>query len=255
MILADSDPRILARNPMGPPKIRSRYKADLQRVGTIISESVAILSQYCRSGNWDLVRTQVRSTNLIVKGSTNTLDGILTSIHRRYITHNPPLPGARLLGKYLVTDIPRRAKSQVLYAYICGSDALVKDTILELVRPRVIASTNPIITKHSIKEFLDIQSKEHPELNDWSDYLKQRWIRGFLALLRDFGLMHEPPNYDVILPVIRVEAFMFLLQGLLDAGLPPTAVINHEIWKLYLLGQKEIESLIVESQTKSLLQY
>jgi len=160
-----------------------------------------------------------------------------------------------MLSKFLSKDFPISVKSQVLHPYICSSDVLVKDTIMQLIRPKIAISANAVITKSSVMEFLNMQSKIHPELNNWSAYLKQRWTRGLLAVLRDFGLMADPPQYDIVIPVVRTEVFTFLLMGLLDAGFLPTTAINHEIWRLYLLNQKQIELLIIESQSKGWLQY
>ena len=59
------------------------YKANLQRVGAAISETIVLLGEYARHGDWNWVRTAALQDNLLQKGSSETVIGILKAVKRR----------------------------------------------------------------------------------------------------------------------------------------------------------------------------
>lgn len=231
-----------------------RYSANLQRVGSLIPETVNVLTEYHKVKNWRYIRKEVLKGNLIGKGSTNTINGILDSIHKRYVVERSPLPKLSLLAEFLNKDLPSKSKLQVLFPYICASDRLVKDLIASLLWSR-FPSANVRIAKSDVYRFLQNSSKIHPELDAWSEYLKMKWTSSFLALLRDFGLMEKAPRTDIIIPIIRVHAFFFILFGLIESGYSHKECLQHEIWLVYLLSRKRMDDLLIESQANGWLYY
>ena len=95
----------------------------------------------------------------------------------------------------------------------------------------------------------------HPELQTWSDHLRSRWCRGFLALLRYFGLMEPAPSNRLLHPVVRVEAFAFFLLWLLQSGTGPLPALEHPWWDLYLMRDSDKESLLAQAQARGWLYY
>jgi hypothetical protein len=231
------------------------YKADLQRVGSLINESFVVLLEYDKIKDWKQVKEKIVFQNLINKQSSRTTEGILTAIHKRFFRNYEFLPSVELLAKLITKNISKTAKIQLLYPYICESDPLVKNLVLNLVAPRINNQSPSFLTKNDILEFLDKEQKSHPELKRWSDYLKGRWARGFLALLRDFDIMEKAPSDRLIKPSLRIETFTFFMLGLLDKKLSIKEILNNEIWCLYFLKNAEIEHLLVEMQARGWIYY
>lgn len=225
------------------------YKANLQRVGSLIDESLITLAEYAKIGNWQETEKLIYRNNLLNKRSSTTLHGILNAIRKRFLSNHNILPSGNLLAKIVIKNIPRTAKVQALYPYVCESDLLVKKLILDVVAPK-IKSSNFILTKLNILNFIEDEQKNHPELKNWSDYLKGRWIRGFLAFLRDFGIMERAPSNKLHKPLLRVETFAFFMLGLLQKNFAPIEALRNHIWKLYFLEDFELEQLLIDAQIK-----
>lgn len=234
----------------------TRYKADLQRVGSALDESIRFLSEFAKESDWDKVKAKVISENLLQKRSSTTVRGIIRAIRQRYIEAHPPLPEAHLLAKMISSSIPYVAKVQILYPYICDSDTMVKDTILYLVKPTIDNSYSPHLMHNQLSEFLNNQSRSHPEISNWSELLKQRWEQGFFAFLRDCEIMKPAPSLELIRPIIRIEAFtFFMLSLILTYRLPLDDAFDNPVWSLYFLNRREIEEFLVDVQAKGWIEY
>jgi hypothetical protein len=230
------------------------YKADLQRVGSLINESFIVLTEYDKVRDWQQVKESIISQNLLNKQSSQTIQGILTAIHKRFFRKHEFLPPVELLAKFSTKNISKITKIQLLYPYICESDYLIKNMVLNLVANKINQS-QIILTKNEILEFLIKEQKTHPELKKWSDHLKDRWIRGFLAFLRDFNVMEKAPSNKLVKTSLRTETFTFFMLGLLDKKLNTKDVLKNEIWRLYFLKNAEIEHFLVETQDRGWIYY
>jgi len=230
------------------------YKADLQRVGSLINESLMALAEYAKFKNWDATKDIIISQNLLGKKSSQTLKGILAAIQKRFFTSHDTLPKVDILACAVSKNIPRVVKTQILYPYICEADPLIKKLLLNLVGKRIEKSST-LLTKLDVLHFLENEQQTHPELRKWSDYLKGRWVRGFLAFLRDFGIMEKAPSNRLLKPIIRLESFTFFLLNLLDKKVSPAEVFNNEVWILYFLKNDEIEHFLVDAQGRGWIYY
>ncbi len=230
------------------------YKADLQRVGSLINESFIALAEYDKVKNWQQAKENIVSRNLLNKQSSQTTQGILAAIYKRFFKSHEFLPSVDLLAKAITKNISKIAKAQLIYPYICESDLLLKNMLLNLVANK-ISRLQMILTKSDVLEFLEKERKTHPELQKWSDYLKGRWTRGFLAFLRDFNIMAKAPSNKLIKPSLRIEAFSFFMLGLIDKNLKIKKILENEIWNLFFLKNTEIENFIIEMQARGWIHY
>lgn len=231
------------------------YKADLQHAGTAIPETIILLSEYLKHQDWKHLRVSVLKRNLLKKRSSVTASNFLRAVRRRFFVDHSPLPSADSVAYAMVADMPRVAKSQILYPYVCKADALVEQLVLRLVKPRLEGFFSSDLTKEDVVNFLREESLSHLELRSWADSLTMRWARGFLALLRDFGMMEPAPSNRLSMPLVRVEAFTFFLLGLLQSGFSTVKVMNNPLWDLYFLKKPEIERLLVEAQGRGWIYY
>jgi len=230
------------------------YKADLQRVGSLINESLITLAEFAKFRNWEKTKEIVISRNLLVKQSSQTLQGILAAIQKRFLINHKFLPKTEILAEAVSKDISKTIKVQLLYPYICKSDSLINNLLLEVVAER-INHPSVVLTKADVLDFLENEQKVHPELKNWSDYLKGRWTRGFLAFLRDFNIMEEAPSNRLLKPLLRVESFTFFMLGLLEKKLSSSEVFQSEIWNLFFIKASELENFLIDAQTQGWIDY
>jgi len=226
------------------------YKADLQHAGTAVQESIIILSEYVKHRDWKQLRFAVLKRNLLKKRSSVTASNFLRASRRRFFVDRSPLPSADSVAYAMVAGMSQVAKAQILYPYVCKADALVEQVVLRLVKPHLEGSFSSDLTKEDVVNFLRDESSSHPEIRSWAESLRMRWARGFLALLRDFGMMESAPSNRLLRPLVRVEVFTFFLLGLLQSGLAPAEITRHPLWDLYFLKSPEIERLLVEAQAR-----
>lgn len=230
------------------------YKANLQRCGALISETITVLEEYNELNDWDELKKKVIDENILNKRSSTTLNGILGCLKKRYI--NPhKMPNSEYLSNFISQDIPEKSKIQVLFPYICRSDPLVEQYVLKLVKPTINSLNKSKISKDTFLEFLEKEKKTHPELDNWSDYLKKRWIRGLISLLRNFNLIEAQPSFKLNKTSLRIETFTFFCLWLLMSGKSGIEVINNNIWNYFFLSKTEIEKLLEESQRNGWISY
>ena len=56
---------------------QTTYKANLQRCGALISETITVLEEYNELKNWNELKKKVIDENILNKKSSTTLNGIL----------------------------------------------------------------------------------------------------------------------------------------------------------------------------------
>ncbi len=235
-------------------KPQTTYKANLQRVGTIIPETITLMGLLARSYDWGEVKELALKHNLLKKKSSFTINSVLVTFKQRFLSNDSDLPGARDVAKILSKQLPMSTKTQVLLPYVCESDRLISELILRLVLPNLRKGDTKLY-QDNIVGFLDEEGKTHGELRRWSDYLRKRWARGFIALLRDFGFMEAMPSNKLLYPTLRVEAFMFFLLGMVERGLSIRRALNDNLWNYYAIGAEEKEELLKEAQIKGWIHF
>jgi hypothetical protein len=230
------------------------YKADLQRVGSLINESLITLAEFDKLKNWEKTKETVISRNLLVKRSSQTSQGILAAIQKRFLMNHEFLPKTEILAEAVSRDISKTIKIQLLYPYVCKSDSLINNLLLAVVAER-INHPSAALTKADVLDFLENEQKVHPELKNWSGYLKGRWTRGFLAFLRDFNIMEKAPSNRLLKPILRVESFTFFMLGLLEKKLSSSEVFRSEIWNLFFIKASELENFLIDAQAQGWIYY
>jgi hypothetical protein len=191
------------------------YPAAFQRVGAVYEESMMLLGEYARSGNWKVVKDKALRENLLKKGSSVWIENIFRAVKRRLFADNGPLPSGEEVSKFVLCNIPKSSKIQTLYQYVCHSDPLVERVITGLVGPILTRYGTSRLTKQMYFEFLEGEAKDHPELRSWSSVVYTTWQRKFFAFLRHTEIMERAPNIEIREPIVRVEPFTFFLYGLI----------------------------------------
>lgn len=180
---------------------------------------------------------------------------MLEHTKKRYLDEHPPLPNGRAISRFTSVNVPKQAKIQVLYQYICETYPLVDRLIRALVKPNLLKYGVFRLTKDIYRDFLKKEAISHPEINKWAEYTKRRYERAFYTFLRYTGLMENHPSVLVRKFVLRPEAFAFFLFGLIDNGFSPSEILKSHLWDRYFLTRNDVERMLSECQVRGWIQY
>jgi len=214
-----------------------------------------LLSEYARSGDWKVAKEKVLRENLLKKGSSRWTENILRAVRRRFFVDNGPLPSGRQVSKFMLCDAPKSSKVQVLYQYVCNSDALVDRAVTGLVGPALMQYGALKLTKQMYLAFMEKETKSHPELRSWSSVVYNTWHRKFFAFLRHSGIMEKAPSVEIRKPLIRAETFTFLVYGLIDRGISGLEAVNSPLWKRYFMNEEDVEQALSSAQEHGWIEY
>lgn len=230
------------------------YKENLNRCGARLYETITLLEEYNKTKNWKDVEKKTIEYNILNKKSSNTIKTILKCVKNRF-KDIEGLPMLEEVSSFVSSNIPDKAKIQVLLPYIFKTDLLIRQYTLKLVYPNLHSKNNVELTKKIFHEFFEKEANEHPELNKWSENSEVRWIRSLLSLLRKFGFMKPAPSLELEKPQLRIETFTFYCLFLLFEGNSGRELIENETWKLFGLSTAETERFFENSQMKGWIHY
>jgi hypothetical protein len=229
------------------------YRENLNRCGARLLETITLLEEYNKTKNWETVHNTALENNILNKQSDNTIKTILRCVKNRFMDVED-LPSFDQLSLFVSSDIPEKAKIQVLLPYICKTDHLINKYILYLVYNN-IQSNNLELSKETFHDFFKTESEDHPELEKWSQNSEVRWVRSLLSILRKFGLMQPAPKIKLEKPQLRMETFGFYCIFFLLSGTSGIYLVKNDLWKLYGLSVDETERFLENAQMKGWIQY
>ncbi|RKY59328.1 MAG: hypothetical protein DRP94_03905 [Candidatus Latescibacterota bacterium] len=225
-----------------------RFQAHLQRGGIGLDETVRLLKAYGQHGSWEEVRRLALRENILGKTSDHTVEDILRAFKRRFLC-DLGLPPVELVSQMVGTDLPEAARRQVLFPYFLVSDPLVKRCYCDLVLER-LTSNRATLTGAEVVRHLETLSLDHPELTRWASYLRRRWARGFLTLLRRFGLMEPHPGNTLRRFFILPEPFAFFWLWFWERGSSFWDAWGQELWRLLQADERRRDELLAEGQVR-----
>jgi len=224
-----------------------KFQAYLQR-GIGLQEMQRLLQTYAQYGDWQKVRELALQENLLGKTSEHMVKNMLYAFKRRFLS-DLGLPPAEIIAEMMCSNISETVKIQTLLPYYLLSDALVKHCYRELVLKR-LTSDHQTLTSAEVLEHLHTLSTKHKELARWSDYLRRRWARGFIAFLRHFGLMEHYPHRKLRRLWLQPETFGLFWLWFWKRDGSFWRVKENEIWVLLQVDERYLEELLSEGQLR-----
>jgi len=225
-----------------------QFQAHLQRGGIGLQEMRRLLETFAEQSDWEKVRELAFRENLLGKTSDHMVKDLLAAFKRRFLS-SLGLPPVELVAQMMRMSIPENAKRQTLFPYFLLSDALVKQCYCDLVLNRLTLNW-PALTSAEVLEHLQALSADHPELTRWTDYLRRRWARGFLTLLRRFGLMEPYPGNTLRRLFILPEPFAFFWLWFWERGSSFWDAWGQELWRLLQTDERRRDELLAEGQVR-----
>lgn len=224
------------------------YKAHLQR-GIGLEEMKRLLLAWYEHGNWKRLREQALRENLLGKRSDAVIEALLDAFRRRFLQTYPDLPPATLVAQMIKAPFPETVQAQILFPYFLHADPLVERCYRDLVLPRLEAVT-PTLTQAEVQTHLEALAKEHPELARWSSYLRLRWARGFIALLRHFNLLERYPHTGLKRLYLLPEPFAFFWLWAWEQNGSFWEADRSDLWVLLQTDGRDKERLLAEGELR-----
>lgn len=223
-----------------------RFQANLHRGGTGLPEMRCLLELFAEHEDFEKLRQQALKENVLGKTSDHHVKAMLYAFKRRFLQASD-MPPAHLVAGTMSSRMVDAAKTQILFPYFLRSDALAEECYRRLVLTR-LGSPEAHLTTAEVVGYLAILSESHRELSKWSDYLRLRWSRGFLALLRHFGLMERHPRTQLRHLWLLPEAFAFFWLWLWQQDSSSWKAERSELWELFQVDERRKNELLAEGE-------
>lgn len=230
-----------------------KFKAHLHRGGLGLAEMHRLLEAFAEHGDFERLKEQASDENLLGKTSQHTIKALLSAFRRRFLG-GQSLPPAPLAANAVRAPMAGAAKTQILFPYFVCTDFLVDRCYRDLVLP-VLASSDPELSVSQVEEHLRELSVSHPELAEWSDYLRIRWSRAFLSLLRRFGLMERHPGNRLERLWLLPESFAFFWIWIWGTRGSFRDAESSSLWEILQLDQESREELLTAGKVRAWWHY
>ncbi len=216
----------------------TRYHSSFAGKGARLPDVKAVLRALDAGQTVEQVRQAVVEEDLLDCGTRKSRVTIWQEIYRRYLSGRSDAHVATLARMITRSANPLAQNLVLLYEY-CQVDALLYDLTADCTYTLYHAARTTI-GKVEVNEWLTRQEAHHPELAQWSPQVRGRLVRGYLATIRDFGLVTGTDQKEFYKLYVPREAFVYALYHQKDRGIEGKTLIESPDWRLFLLGQQEV---------------
>lgn len=230
-----------------------KFQAHLQRGGVGLLEMRRLLEAFAEHGDFERLKQQALKENLLGKTSQHIIRDMLGAFKRRFL-QDLGLPPANLVAQAMRSHLPDAAKNQILFPYFVCSDPLVEECYRELVLTKLSYPQARLDTKE-VFNHLSAISESHPEIAKWTETLRLLWSRGFLALLRHFGLMERYPRNQLRRLYLLPEPFAFFWLWFWQESNSFWDAQRNGVWTILQLDERSKEELLIDGQLKGWWHY
>lgn len=231
-----------------------KYLANLHRNGAFPTEEIVTLALFSKNKSWSKVKTEILNKNIYLRNNKKRSTTIFNEIKIRYTSTKETLPSLKDLSLIIAKDIPAIAKKQIIFPYFLHRENLVESLLLHRVIPRVEETVVPVITKELVVEWIRQEAEDHPELDLWSASVLDRWIKAFLAALRQYDFLTPFPYMELKIPPVRLECFAFYLFDHFLNHHQISELQQLMVWKYFGLTQDSYSKLLYSLKAKQWLE-
>ena len=227
------------------------YSSRIIKASALLADTKVLLAE------WDLQQSvadnldRARRENIFGKASRQRVEDILQIFRQRYFDDAD-------VGSGLVTlsrgGAPAGWLDPLLYFFAAQNDRTLRDMVVEVIYPRQAAGYTDLPVEVVIRALRQWVA-ESKTTTQWGEETITRVAQGFMATLRDFGVL-QGAVHKRIAPVYLPNASFALaalwLQGREQSG---ERLLHSDGWKLFLLPVEGVERFFIESHQQHLLTY
>jgi hypothetical protein len=227
------------------------YTSRIIKASALLDDTKTLLS------HWDVDATvpenldRIRRENVFAKASRSRVEDILTVFRQRYLAEPDVVKALVVLVK---NRLPAASLNRVLYFHACRADALLHDTVTEILTPMQTQGISDI-TPTAVQKVLAKWVEKGLTTSKWSENTTERVAQGLLSTLRDFGVLQGAAKKRIAPAFLSVEAFAYLAFYLKQHQLSGAKLTELPDWKLFFLSREGVERALFEAHQLELLEY
>lgn len=215
-----------------------RYFTSFAGKGSRLADIKAILHVLDAGQSVEQVRHAVIEEDSLDTGTRSSRQTVWHEFYRRYVSGRSDAHIAALARMVTHCTTPLAQNLILLYEY-CQADALFYDLTADCTYT-LYQDARTSIGKVEVNDWLTRQEAEHPELAQWSPQVRGRLVRGYLATIRDFGLVAGTKQKDFYKLYVPREAFVYALYHQQARAIEGKALVESRDWRLFLMSQPEV---------------
>lgn len=215
-----------------------RYLSTFAGKGARLPDMKAMLRALDAGQTVEAVRHAVIEEDSLDAGTRISRETVWHEFYRRYASGRSAAHIAALARMVTYCPTPLAQNLILLYEY-CQADALLYDLTADCTCS-LYQDARTSIGKMEVNAWLTRQEAMHPELAQWSPQVRGRLVRGYLATIRDFGLVTGTKQKDFYKLYVPREAFVYALYHQKERNIEGKALIESRDWRLFLLSQPEV---------------
>ena len=148
------------------------------------------------------------------------------------------------------TDV--RVQKAFYYWITARAEPPLYDFVSDVVYSRLQTGDRAIRTEDAVT-WLARESKNAGKT--WTPLVTRKVARGILAALRDFGILEGTVRKHIAAVNLQPEAFCLLAFCLHEMGASGREIVLHPDWRLFLLGETNVEHLLLSCHQHGWLRY
>lgn len=220
----------------------------------MIEETRRLLEHWQPDETVDTFARRVQEQGILGNATAyRTRDVVRRVFAPRYL--RPTDKPARLLQKLLLSGLPHRVFTELLFVFTARQDPLVYDfTIREfwpaVRRGRHVIDTDPMLS------FLSEAHYDGRLENQWSESVAVRIARCVLGLLRDIGFIREVTRgrREIVNYRMSDQGLAVLARELHESGVTDSSLCSHQDWQLFgMLPAEVLERLDAIGEHRGLI--
>jgi hypothetical protein len=227
------------------------YTSKIIKASALLDDTKTLLSHWDGDATVTDNLDRIRRENVFSKASRSRVEDILAVFRQRYLVEPDVVKALVVLVKY---RFPAVSLDRVLYFHAARSDAVLHDTVTEILLPM---QTQGIIdiTPMAVRKVLTKWVETGLTTSKWSETTKERVAQNLLAALRDFGVLQGAIKKRIAPAYMPVTAFAYIAFYLKQHQPSGAKLLEHSDWKLFFLNRELVERFMFEANQHNLLEY
>jgi hypothetical protein len=241
------------------------YTSRIIKASALIADAKMLLAE------WDLEQSvaenldRARRENILGKASRKRVEDVLRIFRQRYfddadvggalvtLAQSNALPLARNSAPLTQDSVPQWL-DPLLYFYAAQNDRTLRDLVTDVIYPRYLAAYTDLPTAYVVRAIREWVA-EGKTTTQWSEGTILRVAQGFMATLRDFGVLQGAVHKYIAPIYLPTPAFALIALWLQKRERSGDLVLRSDDWKLFFLPVEGVERFFIEAHQEHLLTY
>jgi hypothetical protein len=233
------------------PSPSSRYSSKIIKAGALLDDTKMLLLHWDADGTVPENLDRISREIVFAKASRSRVEDILAVFRQRYLAEADITKALIVLVK---KRFPAASLDRVLYFHAARADALLHDTVIEILLP-MQAEGIIDITPVAVQKVLAKWVEKGLTTRAWSENTTERVAQGLMSTLRDFGVLQGAVNKRIAPAYMPVPAFAYIAFYLKQHQPSGAKLLEHPDWMLFFLNRELVERYLFEANQHSLLEY